>query len=111
VDDKTLRKKLIRLAYKRPELRDEILPLVMKKGGLMEDLRSGRRDLERRLRDLSDKVDTWFDASESLMYHEPDTFRAQMAPYTRAMKQVNRLLDKVEGTMAKATKDSIAKMG
>jgi len=28
MDDKTLRRKLIRLAYQRPELRPEILPLV-----------------------------------------------------------------------------------
>jgi hypothetical protein len=28
MDDKTLRRRLIRLAYERPELRDEILPLV-----------------------------------------------------------------------------------
>lgn len=33
MSDKTLRSKLIRLAYERPELRPEILPLVTKKAG------------------------------------------------------------------------------
>jgi hypothetical protein len=30
VDDKTLRRRLIRLAYERPDLRDDLLPLVKK---------------------------------------------------------------------------------
>jgi hypothetical protein len=88
VDDKTLRRRLIRLAYERPDLRDHVLPLVAPRTKRAMDPSEA----------LGDAQSDFYAAKEKLIKAYRDTMQSKEVggyrPWVMKFQAVLKVLDK-----------------